>query len=89
MNATPSKLSALEVEQAAFDRLLPKMLEEHRGQFVVVYGQESRGFFTAYDDAYEFALNNFGLDTVFLISEVIERDSTPASLSWHSGVMFG
>jgi len=89
MNATEPKLFALKVEQAAFDRLLPRMLEEHRGQFVVVYGQESRGFFTTYDEAYAFALDNFGLDTVFLISEVIERNNIPASISWHSGVMFG
>jgi len=89
MNVTAPSLSELKVEQAAFDRLLPKMLKEHRGQFVVVYGEESRGFFTTYDEAYAFALDNFGLDAVFLISEVMERNNTPASISWHSGVMFG
>jgi hypothetical protein len=89
MNATAPKLAALKVEQAAFDRLLPKILKDRRGQFVVVYGEESRGFFTTYDEAYAFALDNFGLDAVFLISEVIERNNTPASISWHSGVMFG
>ena len=89
MNATTPKRSALEAEQVAFDRLLPRMLEEHRGQFVVFHGQEPRGFFATYDGAYVFALDNFGLDKVFLISEVIERDNTPASISWHSGVMFG
>jgi hypothetical protein len=89
MNATEPKLFALKVEQAAFDRLLPEMLEEHRGQFVVVHDQKPCGFFTTYDGAYAFALDTFGLDTVFLISEVIEPDNTPASISWHSGVMFG
>ncbi|HSS49331.1 MAG TPA: hypothetical protein VLX28_10320 [Thermoanaerobaculia bacterium] len=86
MNATAPRLFALKVEQAAFDRLLPKMLEQHRGQFVVVYGQESRGFFMTYDDAYDFALENFGLDAVFLLSEVIERDDSPVSIFWYAGM---
>ncbi len=81
-----AQLFALKVEQVAFDRLLPKMLAEHRGQFVVIYGQQPRGFFSTYDEAYAFALDSFGLDAVFLISEVIERDNAPASIFWHSVV---
>lgn len=89
MTAKTPNLPALEAEQAAFDRLLPDLLKEHGGEFVVVYGQEPRGFFKTYNEAYSFALDNYGLDSVFLISKVIGNDNRPASISWYSGVMFG
>ena len=88
MSAQTPKLPALEAEQATFDHLLPELLKEHRGEFVVVYGQEPRGFFKTYNDAYSFALDSYGLDSVFLISEVVEHDNKPASISWSAGVMF-
>jgi hypothetical protein len=79
----------IQSEQNAFDQQLPQMLEEHPGEFVVFHGGKPLGFFSAYDQAYSFALDELGLDEVFLVSQVISRDAQPASISWYAGVMFG
>ena len=82
-------MDELRIEQDAFISLLPKMLDEHPGQFTVFHAGEPAGFFRTYDEAYGFALKTFGLDTPFLVSQVIPPDTAPASLSWYAGVMFG
>lgn len=82
-------MSAIEQEQAAFERLLPEILPEHEGEFVVMHNEEPVGYFTSYNEAYRAGLNRFGLDEVFFVSEVVERDEGPVSISWYAGVMFG
>jgi hypothetical protein len=82
-------MSAIEREQAALDRLLPEILPEHRGEFVVMHNGEPVEYFASYNEAYRTALSRFGLDETFLVSEVIERDEGPVSISWYAGVMFG
>jgi hypothetical protein len=79
----------LQVEQSAFDQQLESMLTEHADQFVVFQGGRAAGFFPTYNEAYAYALDTYGLDAVFLISQVIRRDTQPASLSWYAGAMFG
>jgi hypothetical protein len=76
-------------EQAAYDRLLPDMLAKHSGKFVVFHSEEPQGYFDTYDAAYGFALDTFGLDAVVLVAMIKERDISPASISWHAGVLFG
>jgi hypothetical protein len=87
--STPERLNLLRVEQSAFDEQLEGMLAEHPNEFAVFHGGKAAGFFLTYDEAYAFALDTFGLDGAFLISQVIRRDTQPASLSWYAGVMFG
>lgn len=89
MAATNDKQAALELEQAAFDSQLPELLQEHSLEFVVFRDRKPVGFFKTYDEAYNHALDTFGLDTVFLIAQVVEQDRMPASISWYAGVMFG
>jgi hypothetical protein len=84
-----SKEDRLRREQAAFDRQLPEILPEHQGEFVVFKDEVPQGFYKTYNDAYGAALDRFGLDDVFLISEVLERHPEPVSISWTAGVMFG
>lgn len=81
-------LEALQAEQEAFDQALPEMLAEHPDQYVVVHDRIPVGFFATYNDAYATALERFGLDETFLISQVVKRTPQPASVAWEAGVMF-
>lgn len=87
--ARENELRKLEKEQAAFDELLPEMLKDHAGEFVVFHHREPVIFFENYEEAYQWALDTFGPEETFLISEVKKRDHTIPSISWVSGVMFG
>jgi len=84
-----NKEDRLRREQAAFDRQLPELLLEHRGELVVFKDEVPQGFYKTYNDAYRAALDRFGLDDVFLISEVLERRPELVPISWTAGVMFG
>jgi hypothetical protein len=87
--AVTDRLETLRAEQRAFDAVLEDMLERHAGEFAVFHDGEPAGFFSTYDDAYGFALDRFGLDTVFLVSEVKRRRPEVTSIAWDLGVMFG
>lgn len=89
MTMANSNLKALQAEQTAFDAHLPEMLPEHRGEFAVFKDGQLVEYFPTHEAAYEAALARFGLDEVFLISEVIERPPHAVSLSWHAGMLFG
>ena len=84
MQAIPKKLTE---EQAAFDDLLPSILEEHRGQFVIVHNGEVIDFFDSYGDAYQAGLDRLGVDKIYLVSKVQEKKTEPASLSWEFGLL--
>lgn len=84
MQPIPEKLAK---EQAAFDELLPSILEEHRGQFVVVHHGEPIDFFKSYGDAYQAGLDRLGVDEIYLVSKVQEKKAEPASLSWELGLL--
>jgi hypothetical protein len=89
MTIDPKFLEDLQQEQDAFDAALPKLLREHRGEFVVFKDRKPVGFYPSYDDAYAMALDRYGHEAVFLISEVVQRIPQPVSLSWNAGVLFG
>jgi hypothetical protein len=76
-------------EQRAFDESLPLLLKDHLGQYALFHQGNPAGFFQTRDEAYRRGLEAFGLDDVFLVSEVKQRTSETASLSWELGVMFG
>jgi hypothetical protein len=84
-----SKLVTLKAEQAAFNAHLPEMLRGHRGEFAVFHGGQLVGYFPTHEAAYEAALAAFGLDEVFLISEVTEQPPHAVSVSWNAGMLFG
>ncbi len=64
------------------------MLKDHAGEFVVIHDGSVVGFYSSYQAAYEDALKRFGVDEVFLVSEVKKRSPEPVSISWQTGVMF-
>ena len=84
MKAIPDELAE---EQAAFDELLPFLLEEHRGQFVVVHDGKVVDFFESYRDAYQAGIVRLGVDEIYLVSKVQEKKAEPASLSWEFGLL--
>ena len=89
MLSQEARARAVEDEQKAFDALLPKLLNEHQGEFVVLNCGRLVAFYPTHDAAYTDALERFGLDEAFLISEVAEQPDTSLSISWEAGVLFG
>ena len=79
----------IEQEQAEFDRQLDGLLREHEGKFVLFKGGKALAFFENFETAYEAALAQFGVDSVFLIMPVKKQPPKPVSLSWQAGVLFG
>ena len=76
-------------EQDAFDRLLPELLEEHRGEYAVFRDGKPVGFYSTRDVAYRAALDCCGLDAVFLVCEVTEVVTETVSVAWEFGLMSG
>ena len=75
-------------EQRAFDHMLDTMLKDHAGEFVVIHNGSVVDYYQTYSAAYEDALKRFGLDQIFLVSEVKKREPEPVSISWQAGAMF-
>ncbi|MCP4664526.1 MAG: hypothetical protein GY856_54775 [bacterium] len=88
MLSQEARARAVEDEQKAFDALLPALLLEHRGEFVILRGGRVVAFHPTHDAAYEDALKRFGLEEAFLISEVAEQPHASLSISWEAGVLF-
>jgi hypothetical protein len=82
-----NRYSHLEREQKAFDEQLDDMMREHEGEFVLFRDQRPVGFFASYNEAYQAGLDQFGLDDVYIVSEVKRRDSYATSITWAAGVM--
>jgi hypothetical protein len=77
----------LEREQKAFDLQLRDMMRDHDGEFVLFRGEKPVAFFATYNEAYQAGLDQFGLDDVYIISEVKRRDHHATSVTWAAGVM--
>lgn len=77
----------LEREQKAFDSQLADMMRDHDGEFVLFRAERPVAFFPTYNEAYQAGLDQFGLDEVYIVSEVKRRDHHPASVTWAAGVM--
>ncbi len=83
------KTRSIEDEQREFDAALPALIAKHTGEYALFYQGKPWGFYETRSEAYRQGLESFGLDVVFLISEVKNRRAETASLSWDLGVMFG
>jgi hypothetical protein len=77
----------LQREQDAFDAELPRLLPEHPGEFVIFKDKHPVAFFRSFDEAYGEALKRFGLDEIFLITQVAEPSPTSLSLTWDLAVL--
>jgi hypothetical protein len=63
-----------ETELSVYERNKSGWLNEHPDSFVVISEQEVAGFFQSYSEAYEAALDRFGVDRLFLIKQVLPQD---------------
>ena len=79
--------SKLEKEQTAFDAKLDEMMRDHEGDFVLFHDGDPVAYFGTYNEAYEAGLDRFGLDAVYIVSEVKRRDRHATSVTWAAGVM--
>ncbi len=77
----------LQHEQQAFDAQLEAMMAEHDGEFVLFKDEHPIAFFASYNEAYQAGLDRFGLDEVYIVSEVKTRDRYPTSITWAAGVL--
>jgi len=49
-------------------------LGPHSGEFVLIGGKDTIGFFPSYEKAFEAGLETFGIGTDFLIKQVVEHE---------------
>jgi hypothetical protein len=82
-----TQYSQLEREQKAFDSQLDDMMRDHDGEFVLFRGEKPVLFSSTYDEAYRAGLDQFGLDEVYIVSEVKRRDHHAASITWAAGAL--
>jgi len=84
---TTTEYPKLEREQNAFDAQLDEMMLEHEGEYVLFRGEKPVAFFPTYNEAYQAGLDEFGLDEVYIISEVKRRDQYATSVTWAAGAV--
>jgi len=53
-------------ELITFEAALPRILEQHEGEYVVIQGTSLVQYFKRYDEALEWAYSKFGLDSFFV-----------------------
>jgi hypothetical protein len=72
MAATPQiRLSA---ETGLYETHKAEWLKSHRDQFVVVKGTEVLGFFTNFHEAYYTGVENYGINTDFLVKRIVPQE---------------
>jgi len=79
---------AFEVEIERYNELLPELLQDNNGKFVVIKGRELLGVFDSNDDAYEAGLNQYGL-TGFLLRPVREKQQVMSLPALQLGILHG
>lgn len=87
MTTRVTDAEVVESEQRAFDGMIDDLLEHHAGQIAVVKDHRLVGFFPARGAAYAAAIERFGSDSAFLISEVSTPEIEPTSISWSWGAI--
>lgn len=79
--------ATLEREWRSFAKSVDRLLEEHRGQYVLWRDDTAVEFFDTYERALASGLRRFGLDETFLVAEV-EAPNASLPVAWQAGVMF-
>lgn len=75
-------------EQAAFDRLRSRLIDEgHGGQYVLFKGGVVQGYFSSSGEAYRDGLKRYGAAGVFVVDQVAPKRSETLSMSWELGLM--
>jgi hypothetical protein len=70
------ELGRLTVELEVYKLRKREWLPEHSGQYVVLKGSEVLGFYSEFAAAYSAGANAWGLNTDFLVKQVLEFEPT-------------
>ncbi len=49
-------------------------LQSHGGNYVVIKGSDTVGFFSSFEDAYRAGASKWGIDTDFLVKRIVEHE---------------
>lgn len=71
---TPKAKASLSNELSWYESNKNAWLDSHSGEFVLIGGKETVGFFPSYEQAFEAGLEAFGIGTDFLIKQVVEHE---------------
>ena len=72
MAMTPPTRLGAEIE--LYEARKAEWLKDHRGDFVVVKGNEIIGFFTNFHEAYYAGFEKFGANTDFLVKRIVPQE---------------
>lgn len=64
----------LQTELQTYRRQLPKMLDRHDGQYVVIKGEQAFHYSRTYEEALDWAYAEFGLDRFFVKKIAEDQD---------------
>jgi hypothetical protein len=75
-------------EQRYFEENLTSWLEEHRGEYALVFRQEVRGFYPTAKDGFDAGLAQFGMDADFVVAVVSDPSEAMSGLvTWDYGLL--
>jgi hypothetical protein len=74
-------------EMEVFRRMLPGLLEEHSGQWVIFFDGKLIDFFADEASAYKAAMQQFGPGTGFVVAQVAPEQPQPTSFTLLFGVV--
>jgi len=63
-------------ELVAYEAALPRLLQHHDKQYVVIRGQELVSYFDTYEAAIEWAYEKYGLQPFFVKQVSLEENAT-------------
>ncbi len=64
-------MKTIQENQAAFDAQRDELLKTHHGEFVLFYDAQLVEMFPSFEEAFDAGCERYGLDSVFLIDQVI------------------
>ncbi len=70
----PKAKASLSGELSWYESNKSTWLDSHSGEFVLIGGKKTVGFFPSYEKAFEAGLEAFGIGTDFLIKQVVEHE---------------
>ena len=75
---------SIEKNYEYFKKILPELLNQHKGEYVVISEGKEKGFFKSTKEAYDYGVKNFGLGNFILqiVEDEEERVFRGHARSW-------
>jgi len=74
MDTNTRQTTRLGAELNLFDGHKAEWLEQHRGSYVVIKGENVLNFYSTFEDAYRAGAERWGTDTDFLVKQIVEQE---------------